>query len=68
MIKKIKEITEKQIDNITSLDTSVSGIISDPVDTINHNDDSSRRVYAYMIIRLRESTHDIIFNPSSIGF
>ena len=45
VIKKIKEITEKQIDTISSLDNAHVRIVSDPV-TINHNGDSSRRVYA----------------------
>ena len=68
IIKKIKEMTEKQIDKIPYLDMSVSAMISDLFDTINHDDDSSRRECAYIIIGLRESIQDIIFNPSSIGF
>ena len=45
VIKNIKEITAKPIDTISSLDNAPVRIVSDP-DTINHNGDSSRRVYA----------------------
>ena len=69
VIKKIKEITEKQIDTISSLDMSVSEMASDPVATINQSIMVIRRVdyTPYLNIPLQESMQDFKGIPVPSG-